>query len=404
MAVGGYLDGGGTADDPMVVGDYNENVQATDTQDKDSEITQENQVRPVGTQAIFTGVQDGSSNDHHVRPTSGTPALASNDPRATCSHPSATPAPSPIAPPSKSQVVTTPSTCTMTAASNTPTASTSGPFVGGYVSIGIITAPTNTNTPTAADAGTQGSVSFVAGIPPAGPYPAGPVNQRTRHAGEWFYLHPTDPMKLVAVFKIENPYAKGTYYEQRDEIPVFDPTAKSPDRPSFIYSPDLKDAKIPPKNRANKKNDQTPNLWVRRPESMEWTRPGLHKPVDRWSPIVVFRRFNSVTKKYENLHINLEKLKNVDPNNERRYHHRYNKWVDQIKRRKDMTYVKTSSKNHWSVAERRELCRALNAFVHKWGLHMFGFKDVHMTKDQMVDIADTINAVGGMGRRHGKSS
>jgi hypothetical protein len=405
MAPGDDIDGGGSANDSMIVGNSDEDVSAADAQDKDSGNTQENQARPGGTQGTISDVQDGPNNTRSVRSTNGTPALASNDQRSTCPRPSATPTPSPtIATSSNTWTATTASNPIITAASNTQIASTPGIFVGGHVAVSIITAPTNTNTPTTG-AGTQASVPFVAGVPPVGPYPAGPANQRTRHPGEWFYLHPTDPMKLVALIKIENPYEPGTYYEQRDEIPVFDQTVQSPDKPSFIYLPSLDDAKIPNKHRANKKNNHAPNLWVRHPDgSMNWTRPGRGDSVDRWGPIVVFRRFNYVTKKYEDIHVNLKKLENIDPNDDHNYHHPYNKWLDQIKRRHDRDYVKKTSKNHWSIAERRELYRAVNNFVRQWGLHKFGFKGgAKMTHEQMSVVADAINEVGGMDRRPGKS-
>jgi hypothetical protein len=406
MSSGDQLDGGGSVDDPMIVGDSDEDVSTIDAQDKNNGNTQENQARPDETRGTTMDMQDGFGSNQPVRPMSGIPALASNDQRATCPRRLATPTPSPtVATSSNTPKATIPSNTTITAASNTQTASTPGIFVGGYVAVGIITAPTNTNTATTASTGSQASVPFVAGMPPAGPYPAGPVNQRTRHPGEWFYLHPTDPMKLVAVIKIENPYEPGTYYEQRDEIPILDQTVQSPDKPSFIYLPSLDDAKIPNKHRANKKNKHTPDLWVRHPDgSMNWTRPGHHDVVDRWGPIIVFRRFNYVTKKYEDIHVNLKKLENIDPNDDHNYHHPYNKWLDQIKRRHDRDYVKKTSKNHWSPAERRELYRAVNNFVRQWGLHKFGFKGgAKMTHEQMSVVADAINEVGGMDRQPGKS-
>jgi hypothetical protein len=420
-----YIDGGGTADDPMVVDDSDEEVQATDASKKNSGDTQETQARPTITENAVQDAPQIFSNNQLIHPTSNTPALASNDQRETWRPRLPDPAApsSPSASSSNTQTATVPShpsastssntqtatiapAATATAANNTQTATPPGTFIGGHVSVIVGTVPvsSNTNTSTATNAGTQASVPFVAGVPPPGPYPAGPVHQRTKHQGEVFTLHPTDPAKLIARFRIENPFEPGTYYEQVDEIPEMDKTVSSPDDPEFIYLPNLENAKIPNKHRKNRHNNYTPHLWIRQPGTMVWTRPGLGRnPVERWSPIIVFRRFNFHTKKYEDIHISLKKLENVDPNDDHNYHHPYNKWLDQMKRRRDRDYVKRTSKDHWSVAERRAMYAALNNFVRQYGLHKFGFKGVKMTNGQMKQVADAVNSVGDKDRQPGKS-
>jgi hypothetical protein len=132
---------------------------------------------------------------------------------------------------------------------------------------------------------------------------------------------------------------------------------------------------------------------------MVWTRPGRKGgPLDHWQPISVFRRFNSITNKYEDIHISLKKLENIDPN-DKAFAHAYNKWLDQIKRRRDSEYQKTVSKDHWSAAERRALYTAINAVVRTNGLDAFPSSGIHMGKAGMQSIANAVNAVGGSNRR-----
>jgi hypothetical protein len=225
------------------------------------------------------------------------------------------------------------------------------------------------------------------------------VNQATISAYETLSLHPTDSTKLIARFRVELPHAPGTYYEQIDEIPVRDETASSPAKPGFYFIRDLTNAKIPQRRRANKKNNHQGDRWTRQASGEIWTRPGLDgKEIEVWEPIVVFRRFNATTQKYEQIYINLSKLKNVDPN-DKMYQYAYNKWIDQIRRRRDGTYVQVVNKDHWTHAERRALYAAINAFVRKAGLRNFGFgSDVTMNQKDIQVMTDAVNTVGGKNR------
>jgi hypothetical protein len=225
------------------------------------------------------------------------------------------------------------------------------------------------------------------------------VNQATISAYETFSPHPTDPTKLIARFRVELPHASGTYYEQIDEIPVRDETASSPAKPGFYFIRDLTNAKIPQRRRANKKNNHQGDKWTRQASGEIWTRPGLNgEGIDVWEPIVVFRRFNATTQKYQQIYINLSKLDNVDPN-DKMYQYAYNKWIDQIRRRRDGTYVQVVNKDHWTHAERRALYAAINAFVRKAGLRNFGFgPDVAMNQKDIQVMTNAVNTVGGKNR------
>jgi hypothetical protein len=336
--------GGGTPANLMVVSD-SEETQVADAEVQDGEQTQENQGRPshgggfARAQGSAHDMQGGDSNN---QPTSA-PDNAS----------------------------------------------------GGNIAVITSSAPGTTN----ASNSIAASTSNQAGPKNVPKVPAGPAHQRTRHPGETFTLHPTDPEKLIARIRIEYPNAPGTYYEQIDEIDELDGTATSPPDPKFYFLPNLEVSKIPPRDRANKKNNHQPAVWTRQPNSMVWSRPSRGGgPLEYWRPNIVFRRFNFTTRKYEDIHISIKKLENIDPN-EQEYHHAYNKWLDQIKRRKDSQYKKSVSKDHWSIAERRALFRAVNDFVRRRGLPQFGFNGVQMSQKDMQVMADTVNAVGGMNRR-----
>ncbi|KAF1911436.1 hypothetical protein BDU57DRAFT_103930 [Ampelomyces quisqualis] len=228
----------------------------------------------------------------------------------------------------------------------------------------------------------------------------GPGDQYRRVAEETFTLDPNDSNWIIARLRVENPYAPGTYHEQVDRIPVMDSSARSPDNPDFYFIPDLKSAKIPMRHRASMKNSGHPDQWVRQPDSDVWTRRNKDGTgTDVWRPTILFRRFNETTNKYEEIYMNKKKLANVDPN-EKLYQYGYNKWIDQIIRRRDSTYVKVVHKDHWSIKERQALFSAVNDYVRRNGLRRFGFDEgVKMSKEEMQTMTAAVNAVNGKSRQ-----
>jgi hypothetical protein len=346
---------GNTLEDAMVVSNSDEQVQAIESQNQDDGEIQENQARSAR---------------------SGRPAVAKNP--AQDAQGGAISNPSALALPGAAPALAAPAS---------KAAATTGDIIV------ITSSAPGLYTSTTASTANQSGTTYLPGVP------VGPVLQRTRHECETLTLHPTDPTKLIARFRIENPYTPGTYYEQIDEIDELDTTVTSPVDPKFYFSPRLEESKVPHSDRANKHNNWQPALWTRQPNSVVWTRPGRQGgPLDHWQPISVFRRFNLTTNKYEDIHVSLKKLENINPN-DKPFANAYNKWLDQIKRRRDSEYTKIVSKDHWSPEERRALYIAINVVVRTIGLDAFTSSGVRMFKADMQSIADAVNAVGGLNRR-----
>jgi hypothetical protein len=286
--------------------------------------------------------------------------------------------------------INTPGSATATFVSANTTTTTSVPAAlarpAGVLSNATVTGSVPAYVPTSA-------ADIARTVPPG-------TNQALRHAGESFAPHPTDPTKIIARFRIEIPHQPGQFYEQVDNIPMRDDTAISPRDPAFYFVPDLTRSKIEKKIRKSKKNAGQPNLWIRQGVSNTWTRQDPKGGPDQVFELkVMFRRFNSTTHKYEEIYLNLRMLKNVDPN-KKAWMYAYNKWIDQIRRRRDSTYTKIVHKDHWSVAERRALCNAINAYIRKAGLRRFGSgANVQISQPDMQVMADAVNNVGGMQRR-----
>jgi hypothetical protein len=230
--------------------------------------------------------------------------------------------------------------------------------------------------------------------------PAGTVNQKTIHAFETFTPHPADPTKMNAHIRLPIPHVPDTYYSQTDTIPMYDKNVPSPTNPTFYFIPPLHSAKVPQRRRANKLNSFTPPQWTRVPGSQEiWTRPNpARATLDTWSFVGVFRRFCSTTHKYEQIHTNAAKLAGIDPN-DKGWQYAYNKWIDQMRRRRDAAYIKEVSKDHWSHAERRALYGAINAFVRRAGLAALGFgAGTAMGSAHVSAMTEAVNKAGGKGR------
>jgi hypothetical protein len=292
---------------------------------------------------------------------------------------------------------------------NAPTTLNSGaPMGNGAVVAGSVPAAAN-NQNNAPPAGVPSGATVVGSVPASaaapgsapsvvGTIPPG-VNQTLRHDGETFTPHPTDPTKMIARYRVEVPHNPGHFYEQVDTVPMLDESVESPDDPPFYFIPNLTRSKVERKIRAGKKNGGQPNLWVRQGTSDTWIRKDPKDGPDHvFSLVVMFRRFNKITHKYEQMYENLKMLKTADPN-EKEWMYSYNKWIDQIRRRQDSEYEQKVLKDHWLVAERRALCIAINAYIRKAGLRKFGSgKDVKIPQADMQVMADAVNAVGDMNR------
>jgi hypothetical protein len=107
----------------------------------------------------------------------------------------------------------------------------------------------------------------------------------------------------------------------------------------------------------------------------------------------MFRRFNAATHAYEEIYLSAAKLVDVDPN-DKKYQYAYNKWIDQIRRRRDEAYVKSVVKEHWSPAERAALYAGINAYMRVKGLERFGFGRGGMERADVRDIAEKVSGVG----------
>ena len=232
-----------------------------------------------------------------------------------------------------------------------------------------------------------------------GPYSKRKVLQRTKKAPkETFEPHPTDPTKIKATFRVKKPDKSGDYV-QVNIIPEIVKTAKSATDGSSYFIPALDVSKVP--NKVRQRKDRPSPRWVKEDNGDSWSRTYIDKGVSKheiFTPIILFRRFNSVTHEYEGAHVSDKKLKNLDPNN-RRWTYSYNKWIDQIRRRRASDYVKTLPRDHWTPAEMRAFYTETNRICHVKGKHSFGVhKECGMTSADYQAIADAVNVVGGHNR------
>ncbi|KAH5593224.1 hypothetical protein HBI24_019360 [Parastagonospora nodorum] len=243
--------------------------------------------------------------------------------------------------------------------------------------------------PTTVTAGLPAHMRSIGNIVPPG------VNQALKCNRETLVPHASDPTKITAKFRVEVPGRTGEYYEQTDAIPVRDESVVSSRDPKYYFIPDLTVSKLQKKIRENKKNAQAPNQWVRQGTSYTWVRKDPKGGPDQvFDLTIMFRRLNATTHKYEEMYLNLKMLINPDPNT-KTWMYAYNKWIDQIRRRRDAMYNQVHHKDHWSVAERRALCEAINAYIRKSGLVRFGSgATVQIPQADMQDMADAVNKVG----------
>jgi len=259
--------------------------------------------------------------------------------------------------------------------------------------------PSTSSGPAPADIPGFDPSTVAAGLPPGmksigNVVPPG-VNQALKCNCETLIPHATDPTQITAKFRVAVPGRSNDFYEQTDTIPMQDLDAISPNDPKYSFVPDLTERKLKKKFRASKKNAQNPNLWVRQGTSYTWVRRDPAGGADHvFNLTPMFRRFDKVTHKYEEMYLNLRLLVKPDPN-KTKWMYAYNKWIDQIRRRRDEKYIKVDHKDHWSVAERRALCEAINAYIRTSGLVRFGSGAlVQIPQADMQAMADAVNKAG----------
>lgn len=222
---------------------------------------------------------------------------------------------------------------------------------------------------------------------------------KVRHGVETFEPHPTDANKLIARFKVQDPSGPdGIFLEQVDEIPTWNMSIKKPDNSHYYFEPSIPDSKVPSKNRPNARNNHQPSVFTKQADG-SWTRlSGQGEPDDVWKPVYIFRRFDTVTHRYEEAYINLPRLENIDPN-DKAWMLAYNKWIDQFFRRRDSNYTRSTIKDIFTTTERRVMMSAVNDFVREAGVHNFGFgTDASLATADLKKITEKVNAVGGMNR------
>lgn len=151
-----------------------------------------------------------------------------------------------------------------------------------------------------------------------------------------------------------------------------------------VIFPDVESSKLP---RTKKGLPWNP---VPDTSGYEWTR-GEDDDQETWKINIFFRRLDRDTHAYQDIYVNTNILKNVNPNN-KRFRTSYNKWVLQFARRRDPSYTAKIVRVHWNTAERHALYTAINTFCAKLGLHRFGFTDdCKLSTAQMQSMADAVN-------------
>ncbi|CAO2655762.1 Nn.00g045650.m01.CDS01 [Neocucurbitaria sp. VM-36] len=222
------------------------------------------------------------------------------------------------------------------------------------------------------------------------------VRQRPISEKETFAPHPTDPTKIVATVRIRRSDNGGDFV-QIDEIPELRvvPTTSVGTETKFIFYPPLVESKVPRQSRKTKNKPK--GTWIKDTSVEQWTRK-IGDKIETFKLTIIFRRFNVITHKYEAVYVSENKLENADPN-DKKWMYNYNKWIDQIKRRRDSTYVQVIHRTHWTIPEKRALYTAINDFCRELGLFRFGFgKEAEMNTEDMQRLADAVNRVGGNNR------
>ncbi|KAF3031871.1 hypothetical protein E8E12_000947 [Didymella heteroderae] len=218
-------------------------------------------------------------------------------------------------------------------------------------------------------------------------YPSGSSQQTPmkalRQGTESIRPHPTDPSKVIVMYHVT---VDGKHYDQETEIPEVIPMlAVVHSSSGSVIFPDVEDSTVP---RTLKSSPWTP---VPGSSGHEWIR-GEGDKRETWRINIFFRRLDQDTHAFEDIYVNVNHLKNVNPN-DKKFRASYNKWVLQFARRQDANYTQKVARVHWNTAERRALLAAINTFCSKFGIHKFDFVEgCRMSTEQLQLMADAVNA------------
>ncbi|KAJ4989720.1 hypothetical protein SVAN01_04750 [Stagonosporopsis vannaccii] len=223
---------------------------------------------------------------------------------------------------------------------------------------------------------------------PSSPQPVPASKHRAkalREGTESIRPHPTDISKVIITYRYNTP--AGTAYIQETEMPEVVPDlASAPNQTGGVIFPDVETSKVP---RAKKGSPWMPVPGTSR---YEWTR-GEGGQQETWRINIFFRRLDRDTHTYQDIYVNTNILKSVDPN-DKKFHTSYNKWVLQFARRRDAAYSAKIMRFHRSVAERRALYISINPFCAKFDIHKFGFIDYcKLSTLQLQVMANAVNSV-----------
>ncbi|EUC50027.1 hypothetical protein COCMIDRAFT_1220 [Bipolaris oryzae ATCC 44560] len=207
---------------------------------------------------------------------------------------------------------------------------------------------------------------------------------------ETFEPHETDATKIKAFFHLKLADGSG-YYKQRDILPEQRESAEDDenDEHGTLFVPELTAYKVPQKLKAG--NNATYSPWTKA-STWRWKRTADDE-TEFWTPRFVFRRFHARTHKYEGIYVGETRIKNIDPNN-RAWVSAYNKWISQIKRRSDSSWVHEKRRDHWTVPEICAMYNGINEFLHINGIDAYH----GMTNVSLRPILDAINAAGNKNR------
>lgn len=222
------------------------------------------------------------------------------------------------------------------------------------------------------------------------PYIDRELINKPKRPEEEFEPHETDPSKISAVFRLELADGSG-WYVQRDVLPEQRSSEEEDtfDEYDSLFFPDLTTYKVPHRPHARKSVPHIP--WIKT-SAWRWERT-VDGKTEIWSPNFVFRRFNARTHKYEKIYVCEKRVNNVDPN-DKGWMYGYNKWIDQIKRRSDSSYVQEKRRDHWTVPEICAMYTGINDFLHTNGIDAYH----GITTASLQKILDAINAVGNKNR------
>ncbi|KAH7564467.1 hypothetical protein BM1_01514 [Bipolaris maydis] len=222
------------------------------------------------------------------------------------------------------------------------------------------------------------------------PYIDRELINKPRWPEENFEPHETDVTKIRAVFHLKLTDGSG-WYTQRDILPEQRQSAEEDednDHNTF-FVPELTAYKVPQRPKAE--NGATYSPWTR-VSTWRWKRTADDE-TEFWTPKFAFRRFHARTHKYEGIYVGETRIKNIEPNN-KAWVSAYHKWIDQIKRRSNSSWVHEKRRDHWTVPEICAMYNGINEFVHTNGIDAYhGISNV-----SLQPTLDAINAAGNKNR------